>query len=218
MEITPSEVVADLDMVSLNNEVTKGLVPDQVLGLKERVVEVNEELITVGQSVRSIAANLSEIKRNIKGNWKAFINSGAVNMSPKACQDLVSAHDRWLGGSTVDDHILAPFSYRSLAVLGGTEKKPVTEKQRQKVFELVEAGEKVTEATVRRFVQGPTRGSKSKVEPKSESEKIAQLKTRCEAYQQQIKTLKNQNAKLRQMANEAAEALIAWENKSAVKA
>ena len=207
MEITPSEVVADLDMVSLNNEVTKGLVPDQVLGLKERVVEVNEELITVGQSVRSIAANLSEIKRNIKGNWKAFINSGAVNMSPKACQDLVSAHDRWLGGSAVDDHILSPLSYRSLAVLGGTDKKPVTEKQRQKVFELIEAGEKVTEATVRRFVQGPTRGSKPKAAPRSESEKVQALQEKIEQYKKTISTLMDQNKKLKKQADDAQKAL-----------
>ena len=207
MEISPSEVVADLDTVALNNEVTKGLVPDQILGLKERVLEVNEELFTVGQSVRAIAANLSEIKSNIKGNWKAFINSGAVNMSPKACQDLVSAHDRWLGSSSVEDHILAPFSYRSLAVLGGTDKKPVNDKQRQKVFELVESGEKVTEATVRRFVTGPTKTSKAKAAPKSESQKVQALQAKVEQYKNTISTLMDQNKKLRKIADEAQKAL-----------
>ena len=202
MTVSPSEVVTDLDMVSLNNEVTKGLVPDQVLGLKERVIEVNEELITVGQSVRSIAANLSEIKKNIKGNWKAFINSGAVNMSPKACQDLVSAHDRWLEVSNVEDHLLAPFSYRSLAVLGGTDKKPVSENQRQKVFELVEAGEKVTEATVRRFVQGRTKSTK-KVEEKADNA-LTKLKTTNSKLAAENKKLRAQNIQLKKMLVQAA--------------
>ncbi len=207
MEITPSEIVADLDSVSLNNEVTKGLVPDQILGLKERVVEVNEELFSVGQSIRSIAANLAEIKSNIKGNWKAFINSGAINISPKSCQDLVSAHERWLANSTIEDHVLAPLSYRSLAVMGGTDKKPVTEKQRQKVYELVESGEKVTEATVRRFVQGATKAAKRKTEVKSESEKIQALKAKVDQYKKTIAILMDQNKKLKKQADDAQKAL-----------
>ena len=41
MEVTPTEVVTDLDMITLDSGVTKGLVPDQVNGLKETVVDVN---------------------------------------------------------------------------------------------------------------------------------------------------------------------------------
>ena len=202
MEVSPTEVVTDLTTVNLDSKVTNGLVPDQVIGLKERVVEVNEELVCVGQSIRSIAANLSEIKKNVKGKWGDFIESGAVNLTPKACKDLVSAHDRWLGSSDVADHILSPLSYRSRAVLGGTDTKPVTDMQRQKVFELVESGEKVTEATVRRFVTGRTKQAKSAVK-KTESEKITALNKKIDTYKKTISHLMDENKKLRAMAEQA---------------
>ena len=62
MDLSPTEVV-ELASISLNSEVTKGLVPAQVEYVKESVVEINEELGCVGQSLRAIAANLSDIKR-----------------------------------------------------------------------------------------------------------------------------------------------------------
>ena len=81
MELSPTEVV-DIANIPLNSEVTKGLVPAQVEYVKESVVEINEELSCVGQSLRAVAANLSDIKSNIKpGNWRAFLKSGAINLS-----------------------------------------------------------------------------------------------------------------------------------------
>ena len=89
MELSPTEVV-DLANIPLNSEVTKGLVPAQVEYVKESVVEINEELSCVGQSLRAVAANLSDIKSNIKpGNWRAFLKSGAINCSERFAIDLV---------------------------------------------------------------------------------------------------------------------------------
>merc|ERR1712188_306111 len=151
MDLSPTEVV-DLGRIQLNNEVTKGLVPSQVEYVKESVVEINEELSCVGQSLRAVAANLSDIKSNIKpGNWRAFLKSGAINCSERFAVDLVSAYTNWLGGSNIEDKMLASLTPRSLALMGS---KGVTDKERQKVFKAVGNGERVTEATVRVLVKG----------------------------------------------------------------
>merc|ERR1712159_494581 len=167
MELSPSEVV-DLANISLNSEVTRGLVPAQVEYVKESVVEINDELGCVGQSLRAIAANLSDIKSNIKpGNWRAFLKSGVINCSERFAVDLVSAYTNWLGGSDIDDNLLASLTPRSLALMGG---KGVTDKERQKVFQAVENGERMTEAAVRGLVKGKKKGNKSAL--KTESQKI----------------------------------------------
>merc|ERR1712188_49488 len=176
MDLSPTEVV-DLGRIQLNNEVTKGLVPSQVEYVKESVVEINEELSCVGQSLRAVAANLSDIKNNIKpGNWRAFLKSGAINCSERFAVDLVSAYTNWLSGSDIEDNLLASLTPRSLALMGS---KGVTERERQKVFEAVGNGERVTEATVRCLVKGDKKkGGKSS--KKTESQKIKSLKEKIE--------------------------------------
>ena len=192
MDLSPTEVV-DLANISLNNEVTKGLVPAQVEYVKESVVEINEELSCVGQSLRAVAANLSDIKDNIKpGNWRAFLKSGAINCSERFAIDLVSAYTNWLGGSDIDDNLLASLTPRSLALMGS---KGVTDKERQKVFQAVESGERMTEATVRVLVKGAKKNHK--VSPqKSETEKIKSLKEKIETYKKLINNLQDENRKL----------------------
>tara|TARA_B100000700_G_C14931998_1_gene802400 strand:+ start:266 stop:880 length:615 start_codon:yes stop_codon:yes gene_type:complete len=192
MDLTPTEVV-ELASISLNNEVTKGLVPAQVEYVKESVVEINEELSCVGQSLRAVAANLSDIKSNIKpGNWRAFLKSGAINCSERFAIDLVSAYTNWLGGSDIDDNLLASLTPRSLALMGS---KGVTDKERQKVFQAVVSGERVTEATVRVLIKGGKRRPKSSPQ-RSESEKIKLLKERIETYKKLINNLQDENKKL----------------------
>ena len=192
MDLTPTEVV-ELASISLNNEVTKGLVPAQVEYVKESVVEINEELSCVGQSLRAVAANLSDIKSNIKpGNWRAFLKSGAINCSERFAIDLVSAYTNWLGGSDIDDNLLASLTPRSLALMGS---KGVTDKERQKVFQAVVSGERMTEAAVRVLVKGGKRKPKSSP-PRNESEKIKLLKERIETYKKLINNLQDENKKL----------------------
>merc|ERR1711977_392043 len=168
MDLSPTEVV-DLASIPLNSEVTKGLVPAQIEYVKESVVEINEELSCVGQSLRAVAANLSDIKSNIKpGNWRAFLKSGAINCSERFAVDHVSAYTNWLGGSDIEDNLLASLTPRSLALMGS---KGVTDKERQKVFEAVENGERMTEAAVREIVRGKKKKANKYVQ-KTESEKI----------------------------------------------
>merc|ERR1712188_81912 len=176
MDLSPTEAV-DFAGISFNSEVTKGLVPSQVEYVKESVVEINEELSCVGQSLRAVAANLSDIKSNIKpGNWRAFLKSGAINCSERFAVDLVSAYTNWLGGSNIEDKMLASLTPRSLALMGS---KGVTERERQKVFEAVGNGERMTEAAVRCLVKGDKKkGGKSS--KKTESQKIKSLKEKIE--------------------------------------
>ena len=206
MNLTPTEVV-DLGSIDLNNEVTKGLVPAQVEYVKESVVEINEELSCVGQSLRAVAANLSDIKSNIKaGNWRAFLRSGAINCSERFAVDLVSAYTNWLGGSDIEDNLLASLTPRSLALMGS---KGVTDKERQKVFEAVESGERITEAAVRTLVKGVKKKGKNP-NPKSESQKIKSLKEKIESYKKLISNLQDENKKLSKMLSnrERIESLI----------
>merc|ERR1712159_684286 len=192
MELSPSEVV-DLANISLNSEVTKGLVPAQVEYVKESVLEINEELSCVGQSLKAVAASLSDIKANIKpGNWRAFLKSGAINCSERFAVDLVSAYTNWLGGADVSDNLIASLTPRSLALMGG---KGVTDKERQKVFAAVESGERITEATVRDLVKGNKRKRKTS-SLKTESEKIKILKEKIDTYKKLIDNLQDENRKL----------------------
>merc|ERR1712224_688592 len=172
MELSPTEVV-EMASIPLNSEVIKGLVPAQVEYVKESVAEINEELSCVGQSLKAVAANLSDIKSNIKpGNWRAFLKSGSINCSERFAVDLVSAYTNWLGGSDIEDNLLASLTPRSLALMGS---KGVTDKERQKVFEAVESGERITEAAARRLVKGGKKRIR-KSSAKTESEKITVLK------------------------------------------
>ena len=192
MDLSPTEVV-DLTNIPLNSEVTKGLVPAQVEYVKESVAEINEELNCVGQSLRAVAANLSDIKSNIKpGNWRAFLKSGAINCSERFAVDLVSAYTNWLGGSDISDNLLASLTPRSLALMGS---KGVTDKERQKVFKALENGERMTEATVRVLVKGGKK-KMNKSSPKTESEKIRLLKEKIETYKKVINNLEDENKKL----------------------
>ena len=192
MDLSPTEVI-DVASIPLNSEVVRGLVPAQVEYVKESVIEINEELNCVGQSLRAVAANLSDIKSNIKpGNWRAFLKSGAINCSERFAVDLVSAYTNWLGGSEIEDKLLASLTPRSLALMGG---KGVTDKERQKVFEAVEKGERMTEAAVRVLVKGGKKKSNSS-SLKTESEKIKLLKAKIDTYKTVINNLQDENKKL----------------------
>tara|TARA_Y100001968_G_scaffold181432_1_gene166138 strand:+ start:1423 stop:2037 length:615 start_codon:yes stop_codon:yes gene_type:complete len=192
MDLSPTEIV-DLASIDLNSEVIKGLVPAQVEFVKESAVEINEELSCVGQSLRAVAANLSDIKNNIKsGNWRAFLKSGAINCSERFAVDLVSAYNNWLGGSDIEDNLLASLTPRSLALMGS---KGVTDKERQKVFKALESGERVTEAKVRLLVKGAKRKAKAS-NIKTESEKVKSLKDKIEVYKKLIINLQDENEKL----------------------
>ena len=206
MDLSPTEVV-DLTNTPLSSEVTRGLVPAQVEYVKESVLEINEELSCVGQSLRAVAANLSDIKSNIKpGNWRAFLKSGAINCSERFAVDLVSAYTNWLSSSDIEDKLLASLTPRSLALMGS---KGVTDKERKKVFEAVENGERMTEAAVRVLV----RGNKKKVNTsfkKTESEKIKSLKEKIATYKRVINNLQDENKELSKLLSnrEKIESLV----------
>jgi len=195
MDLSPTEVV-ELANISLSNEVVKGLVPAQVEYVRESAAEINEELKCAGQSLRAVAANLSDIKANIKpGNWRAFLKSGAINCSERFAIDLVSAYNNWLGGSDIEDNLLASLTPRSLALMGS---KGVTDKERQKVIDAMENGERMTEATVRTLIKGG-RKKANQSEAKTENEKIKKLKLKIDNYKKLVSNLQDENRKLSEL-------------------
>ena len=190
-----STEIVSLDSVSLSKETSRGLVPAQVAMVKETVIEINEELTTAGQCIRAVAAHLYEIKQNIKsGNWRAFLKSGAINCSERYAIDLVNAHENWLGSSDVEDHIIAPLSARSLNALGG---KGVTENKRQKVFDALEKGQKLSEASIRTILRGSSSSKELLKTNKSVDEKVLDLKRKLVTSQAEVKKLKEENKSLR---------------------
>ena len=71
----------------------------------------------------------------------------------------------------------------------------MTDKERRKVFEAVENGERMTEAAVRVIVKG--RKKRGRPTPrKAESDKIKSLKEKIETYKKIIINLQDENKKL----------------------
>ena len=134
------------------------------------------------------------------------MKSGSINCSERFAVDLVSAYTNWLGGSDIDDNMLASLTPRSLALMGS---KGVTDKERQKVFEAVGNGERMTEATVRILVKGSKKKA-NKASQKSESEKIKSLKEKIETYKKVINNLQDENKKLSKLLSnrEKIESLV----------
>ena len=191
----PTQVL-DIETVRLSPACTKGLGSLVVSAMKESVVEINEELSTAGQCLRAVAAHLYEVKQNVKpGNWKAFLESGAIHCTPKYASDLVSAHEKWLSSSDVDDALIAHLSPRSLAAMANA-----TEDQRERVYKLRlgKGKERLSEAEVRKALRGGKSKSTSS-STKSIDQRIIDLQEKNNRVQVEVRTLKEENKKLRNL-------------------
>ena len=106
--------------------------------VKEKVVEINSDLNSIGQSLVGIAENLSILKANLvrDKSWTAFIQSDVCPLSPKSAADLVNAHDKWLAKWDGNPALLAGMSARALNIMANASPKG-----REKVYEAVEAGD-----------------------------------------------------------------------------
>ncbi len=151
MSVTPE--VVDIPLVSLSGATVKGMDSWAVEAMEDSVGDINEHLASAGASLRYVALQLSEIRKNIKpGNWKAFLESGVLACSPKYATDLVAAHTKWLANADVEDSVIAQLTPRSLAAMANA-----SDSERQKVFKLIEnagAKESITEAKVRAAMKG----------------------------------------------------------------
>ncbi len=151
MSITPE--VVDIPLISLSGATIKGMDNWAVEAMEESVGDINEHLGRAGASLRYVALQLTEIKKNVKpGNWKAFLESGVLACSPKYATDLVAAHTKWLANAEVEDSVIAQLTPRSLAAMANG-----SDSERQKVFNLIEnagAKDSITEAKVRAAMKG----------------------------------------------------------------
>ena len=85
-------------------------------------------------------------------------------------------------------------SARSLNALGG---KGVTENKRKKVFDAIEKGQKLSEASIRAILRGSTSNKESLKINKTVDERVADLQKKLAASQDEVKKLKEENRTLR---------------------
>ena len=190
----------DVSSVSLSGATTKGMDNWAIESMKETVLDINDALSVSGKALTQVAADLCEIKKNIKpGNWKAFLASGVLNCTPRFATDLVNAHEKWLAGADVDAALLAQMSPRTLSRLANS-----TDAVRNKVFALFKTNDpkfRVTEAAVNSVIAGGSK--KKKVAPKTVDDRVASLQAANAKLQKTNKELREENARLRKLVGGA---------------
>ncbi len=197
MSITPE--VVDIPLINLSGATVKGMDSWAVEAMEESVGDINEHLGRAGASLRYVALQLTEIKKNIKvGNWKAFLESGVLACSPKYATDLVAAHTKWLANADVEDSVIAQLTPRSLAAMANA-----SDSERQKVFKLIEnagAKDSITEAKVRATMKG--RKAAKKKAPTTIDERVKKLISANTELVNINKKLRKENTSLRkQLSN-----------------
>lgn len=154
-QVTESSLIASrealVDQVKLPTDCVTGLSPMELSLMKSTVIDVNEALTTSGNAFRSAMADLVTLKTNIgKGNWRAFLKSGVLNISEKRAEEWVNSYTKWIGtdeGSQVQDHVLASMSSRTMSKLAGA-----TSEIRNEALGIIMGGGKITEADVTKMV------------------------------------------------------------------
>ena len=126
--------------------------------VQRKVLEINEEHTTIGQSQVAIAEHLHFLRSNLKkGSWTAFVQSGLTGLSPKASTDLEQAWVKWLCDATVSPKLLAMMSARTLNSMANADPKA-----REKVYDAIEAGKiEGSESEVKKILN-PSKKSKPK--------------------------------------------------------
>ena len=121
--------------VVLNEDVIKGMFPNQRDDIKRNVALVNQAWRTSGTALRACAFTLNEIKENTpRGNWNALLDSGDLDFSKAVAQDLVAAHS-WLSSSSIPDRFLANISARTLGTVARIKDPAVKIKVTEKIVE-----------------------------------------------------------------------------------
>ena len=128
--------------------------------VRNRVLDIQSEHETIGQSLVAIGESLHYIRQNFsKGDrsWSAFIKSGVTGLSSKACQDLENAWSKWLKDSDVSPKLLAMMSARTLNNMANADPKG-----REKVYDAIEAGKiQGSESEVKKILS-PSKKGKTK--------------------------------------------------------
>ncbi len=209
MSITPE--VVDIPLISLSSATVKGMDNWAVEAMEESVCDINEHLGRAGASLRYVALQLTEIKKNVKpGNWKAFLESGVLACSPKYATDLVAAHTKWLANADVEDSVIAQLTPRSLAAMANA-----SDSERQKVFKLIEnagAKDSITEAKVRAAIKGK-KVTKKKAPTTIDERLEKQMTVNAELINTNRK-LREENTNLRRQLSSKLLNDSKWETKS----
>jgi len=205
----------DTSSVALSGATTKGMDSWAIESMKETVLDINDALAVTGKALHQIAADLFEIKKNIKpGNWKAFLASGVLACTPRYATDLVNAHEKWLITADVDPALLAQMSPRTLVRLANA-----SDAIRKKVFALFKTTDpkfRVTEAAVNAVISGGSKKKKA-VTTKTVDERVTALQEEKRKLVQMNAELRKQNLELKKLLVKAAEEGVTPAVASAVK-
>ena len=202
-----SERQLQIANMRLSEDAIKGLVPIQIQQMKETAVSVNESYTTAGRAIKSVCAELLQLKKNLKhGNWTAFLKSGALIISEKAASDLVSAYEKWLYDTEIPDSILGTMTPRAMAALGNS--KPET---RKIVLGKLLSGAKPSESEVRKLIREiePRKSSKSMEEALAASGAKVVAKKRTPSIAAMV-ALEEENARLKKENEELKKKLAAY--------
>jgi len=199
--------------VVLNENVIKGLYPQQRDDIKRNVALANQAWKTSGQAIRACAYTLNEIKENTpRGNWKALLDSGNLDFSKSVAQDLVAAHNGMLANSSIPDRFLANISARTL----GTVSRINDEALKQKVMErIVETeGKGFPESELKKMMRGSVKINKGKAGKKALKGLDANA-TKAETIDYYTKLVDSLQAQADGFADQLKKAVIANQDKAA---
>jgi hypothetical protein len=202
----------DADIV-LNENVIKGLFPQQRDDIKRNVALANEAWKTSGTALRACAYTLNEIKENTpRGNWKALLESGDLDFSKSVAMDLVAAHSGMLANSSIPDRFLANISARTL----GTVSRIGDEALKQKVIErIVECeGKGFAESELKKMMRSKVKINRTKAGKKALKE-LDPNATKAEAIEFYTKRINEVQATADGFAEQLKKAVVANQDKAA---
>jgi hypothetical protein len=198
--------------IVLNEDVIKGLFPDQRENIKRNVALANEAWKTSGSALRACAFTLNEIKDNTpRGNWKALLESGDLDFSKSVAIDLVAAH-QWLADSSIPDRFLANISARTL----GTAARITDPSLKQKVTErIVETeGKGFPESELKKMMKKTVKVNRTKAGKKALKD-LDPNATKAEAIEYYTKLVNQIQATADGFADQLKKAVIANQDKAA---
>lgn len=153
---------------------------------------VNESAAGIGESIRDMAKALYDCKKNVvPGQWKAFINSNAMNISARDAQDLANCWAKLLRTEDrVTDGMAGSMSLRALAAFANADAEA-----KDTIINKLRSGVKPTEQLIRSISKGAEPKTKTEATP----DKLKQQMTRLLNFAEEQSEAKDMMDTLKQM-------------------
>ena len=158
----------------------------------DTAVLVNDRVGAIGDSVREMARHLYDCKKNVApGEWKAFINCNAMNISARDAQDLANCWAKLLRTEDrVTDEMAGSMSLRALAAFANADAEA-----KDTIINKLRSGVKPTEKLIRDISKGAEQKTKTEKTP----DKLKQEMTRLLNFAEEQSEAKDMMDTLKQM-------------------